>query len=331
MKNISLVFLCIFLANLAHADENTATRRSNGLLRFIAKHESIRDFALYTVMYARCTRYLATNDANACAQAVDEQITLLNYDLLVTSGGQAILANLRDPESFVFIAFKKNTIDLLNKKEIGTYLQFIQDKLTRFQTGADPVPANIWDSTVHYFGSEKVATKVMAALFQDTSANKLHIAYLERSNTRGSVYFEGNKELLSQVIDTINVIMDSSEDHYRSMFYPSKLMNFINRNIYHFYVPMYLASGLRDAGVSPLQSATAPIMLTLVYEFITSARDLTYVLNDPAVVTNRQSLMDIFAGYSGARMGAGLGFLFRESVEDAFGRSTSSGVTLLLK
>jgi hypothetical protein len=331
MKKISLVFLCIFLSNLARADEYTAIRRSNGLLRFIAKHETLRDFALFSVMAVRCTRYVLNGEASNCEDAVDEQIALLDYDLLVSSSGNAILENLRDPESYVFIAFKKNTIDLLNKKETGTYLHLIQDRLTRFQTGADPTATNLWETSVHFFGSESLAIKVMAALFQDTSINKLHLAYLERSGTRGSMYFEENKELLTQVINTINIIMDSSEAHYRTMFYPPKLQGLINRNIYHFYVPMYLGSALRERGVSAMNAAAAPVMLTLAYEFITSSRDLSYVYSDPTVVTDPQSLLDIFSGYAGARMGANLEFSMRESVEGAFKHSTASGVTLLLK
>ncbi len=162
---------------------------------------------------------------------------------------------------------------------------------------------------------------------------KLHLAYLERANTQGNMAFQSNKELLNRVIDTINLILDSSEENYRGLFYPQEIQADINRNIYHFYVPLLLSKSLELEGITSQFAYTAALMLTLSYEFITSANDYRYFYNDPERIEGLHKLKDIFGGYCGSNIGV-RGMNFNKSFEvirASFGRSTRDSVELLLK
>ncbi len=330
MKKYIVLSLCVFLSITASASIHNAAGRSNGLLRFIAETEGVRDIALNIVMSKRCERYLPEASIDACQESVTRMLRTLDYDILLNPDSTPQLLHQDDPESFVFVSFKTQLKNLLNGEDTKAYLEMINMKLTRFMTGADPVPANLWTASVEFYGSAKLATTSLATLFQDTSTNKLHIAWLDRSRTRGNQFFAENKELLSRIIDTVNFIMDTSDSRYRELFYPPAIQGFINRNIYHFYVPSYLSMKLHEQGMSKAEALMGPLMLTLTYEFITSASDLRYVLNDPQKVSP-QSRMDIFGGYAGGRLGVNREIQKFADVSAAFEKGTNEGVALLLK
>jgi hypothetical protein len=329
MKKYLVISLCVFFSLPAHTKDNNAARRSNGLLRFLAETEGVRDIALSLVMNTRCDRYLA-KESTACQESVTHQLRALDYDVLLNPDSTPQLLDQNNPKSFVFVAFKNQLKQLLNREDTNAYLQMINSKLTRFMTGEDPVPANLWTASVAFYGSEKFAITSLATLFQDTSINKLHLAWLERSNTRGNEFFTENKELLSRVIDTINFIMDSAESHYRTLFYPPSVQGLINRNIYHFYVPYYVTMKLIEQGMKRTHALMGPLMLTLTYEFMTSAPDLRYVFQDPPKVS-QQSKMDIYGGYAGGRLGAERPLASFRDVSAAFDKGTTQGVAALLK
>ena len=118
-------------------------------------------------------------------------------------------------------------------------------------------------------------------------------------------------------------------------FYPHPLREHLNRNIYHFYVPLYLAMALEAEGRPRKYALAAPMMLTLTYEFVTMAQDYRYLMKDPARVgakNNLHTLKDIFAGFSGANFGIGkiIPGSFFSRVSESFGHSTQEGVSLLL-
>jgi hypothetical protein len=333
MKNI--LPLCASLSlfsSLVVASVHSADRRSNRLLRFIAQQASPRDFALHQVIGARCNRYLPQDRQELCQLGVKKLISALDYDVLFSDN---ILPpwnpnNTWTPSSFVFVAFKSNLIELLSNSRTEVFLDDLNQELYRFISG-NKRELNIWSVTKKYFRTDHDAAQVMAALFQDTSSRKLHLAYLETAGTEGSEQFQSNKELLSRVIDTINLVLDMSEDNYRMLFYPRELQQDLNRNIYHFYVPLYLAKALAVSGHPADIAVAAPLMLTLSYEFLTSSQDYRYVFSDPETVTLVSKVKDIYAGYAGARLGIrGMGFIPFERVRSAFERSSREGVTLLL-
>ncbi len=333
MKNISLLCASLLLFSFTlGASVHSADRRSNLLLKFISQLGGPRDFALHQVIGTRCNRYLPQSRKEACRLGVKKLIAVLDYDVIFSDN---ILPpwnpnNTWTPSSFVFVAFKTILIDLLSNSVTEVFLDDLNEELYRFISGTKR-ELNIWSVTKKYFQTDHDAARVMAALFQDTSSRKLHLAYLETAGTEGSEQFQSNKELLSRVIDTINLVLDLSEDNYRMLFYPRELQQDLNRNIYHFYVPLYLAKALAASGQPEDIAFAAPLMLTLSYEFVTASQDYRYLFSDPDSVTLVSKVKDIYAGYAGTKLGTrGMGFIPFENVRSAFERTSREGVTLLL-
>lgn len=336
MKKLILLFsLFLTVASFA-SPTNSATRRSNALLNFIAEQSGLRDFALASAINNRCVRYLHGQEEEGCKQGVKMMLKLLDYDVIfgenLVKRPPNIKVNEWTPSSFVFIAFKQNLLNLLNAPKTGTYLIDLNQQLYKYLSG-EKSNLNIWDITKLHYKTDYLTSLVIAALFQDTSMMKLHIAYLDHARTRGNENFQSNKELLNRSIDTINLILDSSEDHYRSLFYPQDLQKNLNRNIYHLYVPLYLAKALHLNGLPLPHAYTSTVMLTLSYEFITSSRDYRYLYSDPETITAVHTIKDIFGGYCGSNIGLrGTNFNKSfESIRAAFERSTADGVFVLLR
>lgn len=323
--------LCLSSVSLASP---VPSRRINGLLRFIANQEGLRDLALYTLISRRCNRYLPWDRQGACRDAVKKQIDLLDYDIIFTHPGLIPPKDTWSPDAFVFIAFKKTLIETLSDPKTTTYLEMLKKGLNDVLLGTNP-GFNIWDASVTFYKTPLAAAKVISALFQDTSLVKLHLAYLEKSRIRGRHSFDSNKESLSRIIDTINQILDYSEDHYRGLFYPHPLREKLTRNIYHFYVPLYLAMALKHKGVREENALAAPMLLNLTYEFVTMAPDYRYLVNDPYSLdpdTNRGTIKDIFTGSCGTTFGLGrmVPANYFSLLQSAFKASTATGVDLIL-
>lgn len=336
---VFLSFLVFSFSLLANTNTNTALRRSNGLLRYIAEHQGVRDFALSSVIGKRCDRYMQPADQVPCRDAVKKMIQLLDYDVIFSDdkirNPHARTEDTWAPSSFVFVAFKQNLIFLLNNPRTTVYLNDLNQQLYRYMSNQAARP-NIWDITLTHYKTPYMAAMIMATLFQDTSLMKLHLAYLDKVGARGSANFQGNKELLSRVIDTINYILDASEEHYRELFYPDEIVKNLNRNIYHFYVPLFLAMALEKEGVRKNHAYAASLMLTLTYEFMTSVRDYRYLYADPErvdPVRNLSMIKDIFGGYCGSNYGVRGGNFNKnfEVIRESFARSTADSVELLLR
>lgn len=334
MKKIILSISLLIFSLSVFAGSDAAVRRSNRLLRFIAEHHGLRDAGLASVIKTRCNRYWAYPENELCKQAVKKMIAILDYDIIITDENFRLGQDRGQwaPSSFVFVAFKKSLINLLKSPATTTYLNDLNLQLYQFLTG-DQEELNIWNLTKGHFQTDYLTSEVMATLFQDTSIMKLHLAYLERAMPSESKLFQTNKELLNRVIDTINLVLDSSEENYRSLFYPKEIQKDLNRNIYHFYVPLYLAKALEAEGYSKHTSSRTALMLTLSYEFVTASRDYRYFYADPDNITNPGKLKDIFGGYCGGKVGVrGMNFFKSfEAIRAAFERSTEDGVQLLLE
>lgn len=335
MKITMLLSLFLISFNLFAVESNSALRRSNGLLRFIAEQHGFRDFALASIIGNRCGRYMEREAKTPCKAAVKKMIEILDYDIIFSADKKPMPVKPDEtwsPRSFVFVAFKKNLINLLSSQKTAVYLNDLNQQLYKFLVGEKSRP-NVWDVTKAHYKNDYLTSMAIATLFQDTSMMKLHLAYLEQANTPGNMNFQSNKELLSRVIDTINLILDSSEENYRGLFYPHEIQADLNRNIYHFYVPLYLSKSLEREGVKRQYAYSAALMLTLSYEFITSANDYRFLFKDPERIEGLHKLKDIFGGYCGSNIGV-RGMNFNKSFEvirASFGRSTRDSVELLLK
>lgn len=326
--------LMLFSCNLL-AGTDAILKRSNGLLRFVAKQEVFGNLALYSIMSNRCNRYRVPEKRKLCKTTVRKMIEILDFDIIIDEesvNSPPVPNILIPPQSFVFVAFKKNLLNLLSKGETTAYLRDVNKGLYAFATNQDP-KVNIWDITLLHYKTPHLASRALAVLFQDTSHMKLHMGWLEKAGVNGSATFDMNKELLARVIDSINFVLDNSEDRYRKLFYPEEIHKDLNRNIYHFYVPMYLAMSLHQNGSSLEESYIAPLLLTLTYEFITSANDYRYVMEDPKNIQSTHKIKDIYGGYCGVNIGLrGMNFKRNFSeIQERFSWSTAEGVKLLLE
>lgn len=311
-----------------------ASQGRNPLLRFIAEIKIIRDLALYTVIEDRCYRYMKKQDTGSCAEAVDQKITLLDFDILLGNDRKTpVLLDKKNPSSFVFVAFKKDFLRLLSEQKTEKFLEALNAEMTRYLTGQKKTIPNLWELSVSFFGSEFEAARMMAVLFQDTSQVKLHLAYVELSGAQGTTsWFDSNRELLGRTIDMMNLVLDSRGDHFQELFYPRVIQGKLQRTIYHFYVPTYLAMLLKKKGVPERFAFIAPFMMTLSYEFVTSAPDFRYLFDDPTTVSDA-TLRDLYGSYNGVSFGLGRMnqiIPFSEMRND-FNVSTKNGVVNLLK
>lgn len=303
MKTLLALLFVFSSLSPAHSQIDPATTRPNVLLEILANDLGVKNVILYSLIAKRCTRYLPATDHGQCQETVNEMIDLLDSDILfpATSENFAPYA----PQSFLFVAFKKNLIDLLSSPDTTVFLTELQGELNDFFLGNNP-NFNFWDFTLAYYKSPAQASKVLAALCQDTSMAKLHLNFLERARIRGRQNFSQNKELLERLLETLTVVMDTRAGELHHLLYPRSAKPELNKNMYHFYVPLYISHALKSRGASPYMSYVAPMLMTLSYEFITTASDYRYIFDDPATLPHHEwKVRDIFAGHQGASMGAG--------------------------
>jgi hypothetical protein len=328
---IIVALFLVFASQIGAAHAQSRFEESNPLLRFLAGSRIFREAALYSLLENRCARYMKDSELESCQEAVDQKITLLDFDILIT--------DKMSPHSFVFIAFKKDFLTLLSDQKTENYLKLMKSELSGFISGRKKTLPNLWEISLRFYGSEFEASRSLAVLFQDVSPVKLHLAYLEKSGVRGnSVFFDPNRLLLEHTINQMNLVLDNNRDNFQVLFYPRRVQTKLQRTIYHFYVPTYLAHALKRKGVPARFAFIAPLMMTLTYEFVTAAPDDRYLLEDPKRLALGRSadqwkILDIFGGFLGASFGSGrLNPAFSlEEVKKAFDVSTASGVELLLK
>jgi len=151
------------------------------------------------------------------------------------------------------------------------------------------------------------AVSVMAMLFQDTSEAQIHLEYLARRRVEGSRFFDPNVSRLARVIELMARLQEEQPALYNELAYPPGTGSSFNNNIYHYYVPWFLAATLRAQGSQPRAAGIAPLMLSATYEFITSGEDYSYMFFDPKQLTSAWTIKDIFAGTSGAHRGSKTG------------------------
>jgi len=331
MKSISF-FLTLILCSLSSvAQDDTSKMRlvAAGGQESLGNLYGLQDIMIYAVIAKRCRRYMTIENEYPCKEAVATMLEELDTDVLIPNDK----SQLEAPGSFLFVAFKQDLISLLSDERTQDYLEFLNGQVNAYLTGALK-KFNLWESSVSYYRSKKLAAKSIAVLFQDITPARLHLAYLEKAEIKIGAQFESNKVLLERSISNLNTLMDLQDKNYVKLFYPAKTQDPINRNFYHFYVPYYLYHQLLSRDISPEMSAAAPFMMTITYEFLTAAEDYRYVFSDPETLgsDNIWKLKDIFAGYQGAFFGLRAGQLSEfEEIAQMFSESTSQAVHYLLQ
>ena len=301
MKKITLSLILVFLSFSSWAQIIPTGRNHTQIIDSLNENPGIKDFMFFTLISTRCTTYFPESQRFNCQEAVASMLLILDSDVIFPSSNVEA-AKYMGPGEFVFIAFKKNLINLLESTQTTSFLNDLNTKLNDYLIGKES-NVNLWEIALQHFRSPKVAAKVIAAFLQDTSPAKLHLAYLEKTQAGGSETFSINKELLNRTIDTINLVVDYSPENYFDLFYPKGIKKNLNRNLYHFFVPMYLSMALKESGETTEMAFAAPFMMTLTYEFITAADDYRYLFQDPATITSDWKIKDIFGGFQGAAMG----------------------------
>lgn len=299
MKFIIPIFISFFLVSVAKSGET----HQLDIASLKAANFDYRAQVLSYVLTSRCERYLPAHEAHGCGDAIDKMIEVMNFDVIFYSTDEHRPTSWH-PSSFVFVTFKKELISTLSNPHTTEYLKKLNEGLFN-HLNDNKMKFNLWELTLAYYGSEFKAAQIIASLFQDISNMKLHLAYLDKTRTMVSDVFATNRAQLEMVIDSINLIKDLSDNSYNYIFYPLKSSSKLNLNIYHYYVPMYLAMKLKSMGVSSKLAATAPLMLTLSYEFMTASSDYRFVFDDPQKITASGKIQDIYGGYSGAQFGIG--------------------------
>lgn len=336
MKKYLLILLVVsFLTSPVKASSNEVLNDGDpyhSIVQYVAETKDLRNRALQAIIENRCYRYLPEREKYSCSDAVSKMLLILDFDIILSDENTSRRNDSWRPDSFVFVAFKSNLIRLLSNPDTTAYLERLNQALFQHLYGA-PINFNLWNFTKSYYTTDYMSSVILATLFQDTSNSTLHLAYLEKSGIQGNYYFEKNKELLGRVINSINLFLDSSDQSYKSFFYPQGVHQELNKNIYHFYVPLYLSLELQKWGVDKKQAFIAPLMLTLTYEFITSSSDYRFLLTDPENITSVPKVRDIFGGYSGASFGVKGSNYYKDFsfIKNTFSNSTSSAVQFLMR
>jgi len=295
MKTIILT-LSLLLASSSFAQ--APAKRSNGLVRFIVENAYIRNLGLQSVMNARCKTYFNYFEGLYCQEIVGYMMGHLDIDMIIPEN-----KSMWRPSAFVFTAFKSDFVTILGSPQTSAFLRKANEELSQHLAYGDS-DANLWELALSNYGDKYKAAQIMATLFQDTSNQRLHIGYLYLSKSiKKTQTFLRNKELLERLLTTIGMILDHREDEYQKIFYPRELKEELNRNIYHFYVPLYLSMKLKKMRVNNKFAVMAPFMMTLSYEFITYGRGADNLYSDPLVIRREGTVKDIFGGYCGANYG----------------------------
>lgn len=283
-----LFVLSLLCGSIVHAQELNALNQ-NPILRYLAASEPLRDLALYSIITKRCSLHLEVKKVAPCEEAVAVMLDEMDHDMIATS-----------ETSFIFVSFKTDLLTMISDSRTTAYLKKINNVLNLYLTSR--APFNLWQETLTHFQNEESAARALAVLFQDTGVRKLHLEYLNHVFNHPSPTQQENHELLSMVIETMNLITEYAEGNVQDLFYPSEVEKTFNPSLYHFYLPLSLSYRLLKKKIYPEMSYTAPLFMTLTYEFVTMAEDGSYLFRDPEVlsVEHQWKLRDIFAGHSGA-------------------------------
>jgi hypothetical protein len=290
------------------------------------------EFIVYSLIAKRCERYMPENKMGECQETVMQMMDLLDYDVIFSTNETT---DKGIPQSFVFVAFRKNLINLLENPATAKFLENLNIALNDYLLGTNET-FNIWELSSSHYKSEFKSSQVIATLFQDISNAKLHLRYLEKAGIEGSETFKQNKNLLEKTIDTINMVVDYHPENFQKIFYPKgSIGTSLNRNLYHFYVPLHLSLALQKSSTDKHMTFIAPFLMTLTYEFITTSNDYRYILTDPERLDTTEhawKLKDIYGGYCGASKGLGKKPAFNLSeMGELFNVSSYEAVTTLLK
>ncbi len=278
--------------------------QSKNFIQRMIENEAMREFGFHKLIKNRCNRYMPTYvQKQSCSFAARELIEILNFDV-----------EFIDPEqepnwetgAFIFLAFEKAFMQMMHSETVANYLKALTKEFAKFHY--ENFDFNLWDFTLERFkGNAELATYMIAVLFQDTSNKMLHIEYAQRMVEQKTEFFQANLNRLRSFIQIMLTMNEANPEKFIQTVFPRHKLSFRNYSLYHFYVPMYLAQRLKAKGYSAQVAGQTAFMMTVTYEMIsTDSNYKKYLFNDPLKITSEWKIRDIFQGYEGAMMGAGI-------------------------
>ncbi len=318
MKNsILLIFFITIINNTSfsktHEIENYLPHNieaiDEDLFKYFMGDKKSRDIGLNLLLETRSLRY-APSDLyyqSNLSNAIKDMVRTLDVDLHLFDTDPA---KTWAPKGFVLAAFKNELVSLLNSTETNRYLSSLEEALIKALGGLVPVENpdfNLWEFTLKHFNLNKMkAAKYIAVLFQDTTFAKLHLELLDIKVLSKSKLYIRNIELLSDNLSRISMALTHNSKLAKKLFFPKlNILEDLNPNFYHFYVPMYLSMRLVEKSHKPYFAMTAAWLLTLTYEIASLEDDYRNILRDPKTLTNSWAIGDIYTGYIGTIIGTG--------------------------
>jgi len=240
--------------------------------------------------------------AYPCQVAVDTMVSLLDSSVIFPeTHPEHFVEPDYAPQSFIFVAFKKELGSNLKNPDTKKYLRYVRDAINSYLID-DKKVFNLWDVSLKFHRTPEKAAAAIATLFQDTSDARLHLKYFERTGDLTNQSFKQNLDELIWTMESLKNLMRHRPQEMMQTLYPRDVKGNLNGNIYHFYVPLHLNYLLKEAKISSAMSYNAALIMTLTYEFITTASDYRYLFDDPKTLaepTYSWKLKDIYAGYLG--------------------------------
>lgn len=223
------------------------------------------EMALTALLQSRCLHYQGIKPANlSCFKLAEDMVAELNFNLMgEASAGKA------------FISFTKELQQLVMEPALGSYLNALLKELQISQQRSSLGQFNVYRWSKTYLSNDQQALKYMATLFQDyVLLAQLH--YLKMAS-----FPKSQRARVMNNIELVEKILAIATQQPRIMGFDQ--IEDVDRHGdrgYHFFVPAYLASKLRQRGYSEKQAAAMPFVFNTIYEY---ARDINVPVMEMAV------------------------------------------------
>ncbi len=171
-------------------------------------------------------------------------------------------------ENLVALIFYKEMIQLIQQKEVQSYLKELRRRLEDLQSESSYDGLSLYEFTLAKTKNHKKALQWIAVLFQDTDA-LCHWEYITEHLPKLV-----SEEVYDNWLNVLDLLSsDYADDHWRKYYvriYPEALkkhyQSFTN-SLYHFYVTAYLAADLKEKmPYAPSQQFVATT-LTTAYKY----------------------------------------------------------------
>ena len=331
MKKLIFILSCFFITLSASAQwENPTPPSDSEFQRIIHANPKMLGFFFQKSLLPRCQKYLKL-PSNQCANALSSMTKGIDFDVKFIMNTNHFPWKM---EHFIFLAFKKELLQILEQEKTRTYLEAL--KLQVDEILPNRPDFNLWTFTLDFYHNDlNKSLQIISILFQDISYAKMHLSFIASMDERHSNTFDINIDLLDQIINQIIGVQDYMPKSFQKYFYPPEIKAPLNPGFYHFYVMGYLAKTLQKT-YSTKTAKNVPLLLSVTYEFVSNFNSVKYLVEDPKTYTQRDyahSHKDIYAAYLGVNyfLGNKQVPLSQEAIGQKFDRSVSEGIKQLLE